>query len=187
VAEESIVSFEGIEQTGDIDELKALVKRRRQLDDSLRKADAAEKRVVDRAAQRKKLVTAAPLEERKALDLRLTKLLITRKRRFWAAFGKVIKLPDGEVRYRLDDKSLDTPKSTAAIIAFLLTRRGGKDFITFKPSLNRDAITQAGESLHRSLKPFGAWVGKHSFITVKTKGEQDPTILDRRRYREVKK
>jgi hypothetical protein len=178
-----MITVENITPSNDLNELKALVKLRCEILDEIRSADEIEKAAIAKAKADKAEQTKFSLEQIDILDSRLTKLLISRKKSLTARFGKTITLPGGVIRYRIDAKSLETPKAVVAIINFLLGVRGGKRYLTFTPTLNRDAITNAGESLHRKLWPFGAWVGKHATISIKSTGESGPKTLDSRRYR----
>ncbi len=164
------------------EQLDTLVKKRRQLLEAIDVELAVEKRTVAKAKARRAEKTKPLLDELKQLDEGLTKLLIARKRSLWHRFGKTISLPDGVIRYRTDAKSLDTPRNTTAIIYFLRGKRGGNRYLTWTPSLNRDAITNSDSSLLAKLKPLGVWVGRHAIITIKSTGQEEPTTLDRRRF-----
>ncbi|MCX6728496.1 MAG: hypothetical protein NTV39_01885 [Candidatus Saccharibacteria bacterium] len=175
-------ALEDIVPTGKIEELESLAKRRRELLERICKAEKVEKDAIDRAKAVRAAKTKPLGKELKSLDSRLALLLFGRKRYFWARFGKTIKLADAVITYRTVAKSLDTPKNVAPVINFLRNMRGGNRFLTWTPSLNRDAITNSGESLQSKLKPLGAWVGRHAIITIKTTGQDEPTTLDRRRF-----
>lgn len=175
-------ALQDIAPSGNVDELKALTARRRVLLNGIRKAIQTEEATKAQAKARRVEKTKPPIKELKSLDSRLTKLLISRKRSLWARFGKTITLPDGVIRYRTDAKSIDTPRNTTSIVNFLRRMKGGNRYLTWTPSLNRDAITNSGDSLQRKLKPLGAWVGRHAIITIKSTGEDEPTTLDRRRF-----
>jgi hypothetical protein len=168
--------------SGLIDELIELTDRRKELLDGVREATESEEAAKARAKAKRVNVTEPLLAELKSLDKRLVLLLVARRRYFWNKSGKVITLPNAVIRYMTVAKSLDTPKDTSKIVDYLLRMRGGRRYLTFTPSLNRDAITNAGASIHTRLKPLGAWVGKHAIITIKTAGEDEPTTLDRRRF-----
>ncbi len=177
-----LTTLEDIPASANCDELKALAKRRRELLAGIHKLVEAEKVAIDHAKSRR-AEKAKPLQkELKNLDIRLTLLLRGRKRYFWARFGKTINLPDATIRYRTDAKSLDTPRDTSVIINFLRHMRGGNRYLTWTPSLNRDAISNSSVSLQHKLKPLGAWVGRHAIITIKMTDDDQPTTLDRRRF-----
>ncbi len=174
-------------QAGGIEEIMHLVERRAEV-------VALQRSAHERLAEAQAMVASAHQPEietlhdqQTELDRRLTALLILHKRAFTNRFGKVAELPGGVVRYRRDAKSLDTPKSVTAIINFLLMMRGGKRYLTLKWSLNRDALTQANASLLRKLRPLGVRVARHDIITIKSDGQDEPTTLSRRPYREPKK
>ncbi len=172
-----------IPRTGDDEELKALVARR---DEVLKSAAQLEAASAAAQAQVRALYqgAVAPLNtELSALDERLTWFVVNRRRSLMSRFGKVIGLPGGTIRYRVDQKSLDTPKITTAIVKALLAMRGGKKYLTVKWSLNRDALTQATEHVLAKLRPLGVRVVRHEHITIKSDSQDEPTTLVRRPYR----
>lgn len=175
-------ALQDIVPNGSLEELNALTKRRRDLLSGIHKVVGTEQKAIARAKTKRAEKTKPLQKELKGLDARLTKVLLTRKRSLWARFGKTIKLQDAVIRYRTDASSLDTPRDTTAIINFLRHIRSGNRYLTWTPSLNRDAITNSSVWTQRLLKPLGVWVGRHAIITIKTTSEDEPTTLDRRRF-----
>lgn len=174
----SLFSLEEIPKTGDLKEIEALVGRRDELVGDVTRVNA--KLALAQAAHNKAL---APLNKQlAALDKRLAHLVLQRRRSILNHFGKVVKLPGGTIRYRIDTKSLDTPKVVTAIVNFLLTMRGGKKYLTLKWSLDRDALAQASEHVIARLRPLGVRVVRHEHITIKSDSEEEPTTLVRRPY-----
>lgn len=171
-----------IPKSGDYDELKALIRRRRVLRNEVRRAEKVEKNAIERARAKRVEKTKPLQKELRSLDSRLAKHVVTHRRSLLHRFGSVIRFPDAVIRLRTDAKSLDTPRDVSDIINKLLNTRGGRKYLTFTPTLNREALANAGESMLRKLKPFGVNVSKHSFITIKMTGEVEPTTLDRRRF-----
>jgi phage host-nuclease inhibitor protein Gam len=179
-----VLTIDEIVASGDIDELNALARRRRELTSGIAKAINAEKAICEKAKAKRILKTKPLSDELKKLDTRMTKFLKSHKRYLWKRFGKVIELPDAVIRYRTDAPSLDTPRSNSVVIDFLRAMRGGDRYLKWTPTLNRDAITQANSKLHAKLKHLGVWVGRHAIISIRSRGEEEPTTLDRSRYRE---
>jgi hypothetical protein len=176
-------NFDDIPETDDVDEIKALLKFRHGITAFLQQEEKKEKASVARAKARRIENSRVRLSELESVDIRLTQLLVQKKRFLWSRHGKTIRFPGGTIRYVVNAKSLDTPKNTSPIITALLAIRSGKKFVTMTPKLDRDGLANsASEELIRKLKPLGVWVGKHSLISVKSDGEEDPTILVRRRY-----
>lgn len=176
----ALFTLHEIPKTGDFKEVEALVERRAEVVAIRAEADA-ELAKAQATCDRKR----APADQELArLDARLGEVLLRKRRVFMNRYGKVINLSGGTVRYRLDSKSLDTPKNVTAIINTLLLLRGGKKYLVMKWSLNRDALTQASESLLGKLRPLGVRVRRHEFITIKSVGEDEPTTLVRRVYRD---
>jgi phage host-nuclease inhibitor protein Gam len=172
-----------IPRTGDDNELKALVARR---DEVLKSAARLEAVSADAQAQIRALYqsAAAPINgELSVIAERLTWFVVNRRRSLMSRLGKVISFPGGTIRYRVDQKSLDTPRVTTAIVNFLLVMRGGKRYLTVKWSLNRDALTHASEHVLAKLRPLGVRVVRHEHITVKSDSQDEPTTLVRRPYR----
>ena len=179
-----VLTLDEIVASGGIDELNALAKRRREITSGIAKAINAEKAICETAKAQRLFKTTPLSDELKRLDARMTKFLKSHKRYLWRRFGKVIELPDAVIRYRTDAPSLDTPRSTSFVIDFLSAMRGGNRYLKWTPTLDRDAITHANSTLHAKLRRLGVWVGRHVIITIKSSDEDEPTTLDRRRYRE---
>jgi phage host-nuclease inhibitor protein Gam len=170
--------LEEIVQTGDIKELNELARRRKDLLKVVRRAEKVEAAAIARARAKKAEKTKPLTSELKDLDTRILKL--AQKRSVQAKNGKTIKLHDAVIRCFIAAPSLDTPRNTDPIVEHLKLMRRGNKFLTWTPSLNRDAITQSSPWTKRLLRPLGVRVRRHAFVTIKMNGDKDPTTLDRR-------
>jgi len=172
--------FPDIAQTGDINELNELARRRKDLLKVVRRAEKVQAAAIARARAKKVEKTKPSIGELKKLDERILK--IVQKRSVQAKHGKTVKLEDAVIRCFIAAPSLDTPRNTDPIVERILNMRSGKKLLTMTPSLNRDAITQSSDWTKRILRPLGAKVRRHAFVTIKMNGDKDPTTLERRPY-----
>ncbi len=145
---------------------------------------AAWKREIDRVDAKFKPLAEAEVATLAAIDEGLRDFLSKYRRTLTRRLSQTIVREHGEVKYRVLSKALDLPKNVKPIIARLKARRGGKKFLTFTVSLNKDALTQGSAEVLRDLRPLGVVVARHLHITVKSPQEDDPTTLVRRVYRE---
>lgn len=179
----ALLTLGDIPPTGDVQELRALVARRDALLSEVAEVNALFAQDQAELLSRRDQARQPCLDDLSALDDRLKRLLVDHRRHFMNRFGKVINLPGGTIRYRVDAKSLDTPKVTTAIVNFLFLMRGGKKYLTVKWSLNRDALAHATEYVLAKLRPLGVRVVRHEHITIKSDCQDEPTTLVRRPYR----
>ena len=127
------------------------------------------------------------MAQNKAIENAIAAYVSRRRRWIFARHGKTLRLTNGVVTVRDNAPSLDTPRVTKPIVAFLLRMRGGKEnYLVSKWELNRDALTHAPESLRRKLRPFGVWVGRHETISLRVTGEEEAVTIASRRIREVR-
>lgn len=177
-------TLDEIAPTGNTKELEALTLRRRQLLDVIRSAQEVERAAITKARAERTDITDPAGLELTALDSRLGKLLKSKKRYFWARSGRTITLPDAVITYRTYPRSLDVPRVTTNVVDFLCGMNGGNHYLNWAASLNKDAITNSNDKLLRKLRPFGVWAGRHEIIAIRSTGQDEPTMLDRRRFKE---
>ncbi|HET6622602.1 MAG TPA: host-nuclease inhibitor Gam family protein [Candidatus Saccharimonadales bacterium] len=126
--------------------------------------------------------TTDPLEaERDQLREAIATYLMKGRRRLRHRFGKTIESLFGTVKWRVIAASVETPRDTSEVINHLLNRRGGKRYLRVRYDLDKKALLKAPDSLKRSLRPFGVYIGKQETLTMQLKGESEPTTL--RKYR----
>lgn len=184
MTKEPEITLDEIAPSGNVKELKALTKRRLQLLNVIKAADEVERAAIDQAMVERAKTTKPAEEELTALDSRLGNLTKNHRRKFLAKFGRTITLPDAVITYRIYPRSLDVPKFTMGVIDFLRDMSGGDRYLNWTASLNKDAITNSNDKLLRKLRPFGVWAGRHEIIAIRSTGKNEPTALDRRRFKE---
>lgn len=97
-------------------------------------------------------------------------------------FGKVIVRETGEIKWYIRGPFVETPRNTNAIIDLLLKTRGGKRFVITTHELDRKALPKASPRLLRKLRPLGLSVGKNEYFSIKALGEEESTVVRKRRY-----
>lgn len=179
---EVITMVEELAPPGNIGELDALLERKSEIISIKKKAMARHAAIVA-SSESVMAQTIEPLDEEESrIDKTITAFIIRRQRSIRSRFGRTAELAHGTIKFRVIPRSLETPKDAKPAINFLLRMRGGKRYLRVTYALDKDAIKNANNSLLQKLKSFGIWAGKHEHITVQARGEDEATVISRRRF-----